>query len=103
MEGLRNKLITNKDVEAVYDIRMTICKACPLYDTTGSGCIVPGTGPCCNKDKELEVDQKLIKGCGCSLSIKGRSMSASCPGLKWKAVMTEQDEEILNRQLNDNS
>lgn len=80
---------------------MEICGGCGLYDTTGSGCTVPGTGPCCSKDLSDTVDGKDVKGCGCSLSIKGRSLSTSCPLGKWKAVLNEQEAEILNRQLND--
>ncbi len=79
---------------------MEICRGCRLYDTTGSGCAVGGSA-CCNKNLFEVVGGKEIKGCGCDLSLKGRSLSSSCPLLKWTAVMSEKEEEILNNQLNE--
>jgi len=55
---------------------MRICEKCPLIDNTGFNCLVPGTNPCCSE-------------CGCSLSLKLRSLESSCPhpeGPKWKEV-----------------
>jgi len=55
---------------------MKICEKCPLLDNTGFNCLVPGTNPCCSE-------------CGCSLSLKLRSLESSCPhpdGPKWKEV-----------------
>ena len=81
---------------------MEICKSCQIYDESGSGCLIPGTGPCCNKNKGEEINGVLIKGCGCSLSVKGRSLSSECPLKKWGSVMSQQDEQILKHQLDDN-
>jgi hypothetical protein len=67
-------------VEDVYQMRMKICKKCPSIDPEGSKCMVAGTKPCCGV-------------CGCSLSLKLRSMDSSCPhpdGPKWKEVQIEQ-------------
>lgn len=47
------------------------------------------------------VDSKEIKGCGCSLALKGRSLSSACPLSKWPAIMSEQEEEMFKNQLND--
>lgn len=80
---------------------MEICRGCRLYDQSGSGCSVPGTSPCCNENMSEMVGDKEIKGCGCSLSLKGRSLASECPLGKWKAVLTLKEEEILNKQLND--
>jgi hypothetical protein len=71
---------------------MEICRGCESYDTDGKGCSVPGTAPCCSE---------LSGGCGCSLSLKGRSPSSSCPKNKWLAVMNEQEEELLKANLHD--
>lgn len=100
-EGLRNKLIKNEDVEQVYEARMEICRGCRLYDTTGDGCAMPGTAPCCNQNLSDIIGDKELKGCGCSLSLKGRSLASSCPLGKWSAIMSEKDEELLKAQLND--
>jgi hypothetical protein len=69
---------------------MTICKTCILYDEIGDGCMVKGTGPCCNQDKG---------GCGCSLEFKTRSLSSSCPKDKWLAELTVEEERVLNQKL----
>lgn len=52
--------------------------------------MVPGTQPCCNQDKG---------GCGCSLKLKTRSLSSECPTGKWKAEITEEEEDQLNQKL----
>jgi hypothetical protein len=72
--------------------RMNICRNCPskLFDEEGSGCIVPGTAPCCNLNKG---------GCGCSLGFKTRAMSAACELGYWYAEMTPEEEDQLNAKL----
>lgn len=90
LEGIRNSVFKSQDVEEVARHRMIICKACPLYDTEGVGCIIPGTQPCCNA---------LKLGCGCSLTFKTKSLSSECPKGLWKAVLTEQEEDLLNASL----
>jgi hypothetical protein len=49
--------------------------------------MVPGTQPCCSK-------------CGCSLSLKLRSLSSECPVGKWDAYFTEEQEVKYNIQKN---
>lgn len=80
---------------------MEICRNCRLYDTTGTGCAVLGDA-CCNKNIFEEVDGLAIYGCGCDLTLKGRSLSSACPLKKWDAIMTLQEEEMLKKQLNEN-
>lgn len=99
-EGLKNNLIKKEHVEQVFNARLEVCKSCNLYDTTGTGCTIPGTQPCCNYHLSEEVNGKQINGCGCSLSIKLRSLSTECPLSKWLKIMSEQDEEILKKKLN---
>lgn len=100
-EGLRNKTFKKEHVEQVYEARIDICKGCKLYDTSGSGCALLGTQPCCSQDLSEDVNGVETKGCGCSLSLKGRSLSSACPLSKWSAILTEQEEELLKKQLND--
>jgi hypothetical protein len=72
-EGLINKIFKRDPVEKVYNERIKICKECPNLDNTGTKCMVVGTQPCCGI-------------CGCSLSMKLRSMDSQCPhpdGPKW--------------------
>jgi len=54
------------------------------------GCMFPGTHPCCDKNKG---------GCGCSLVFKTRSLSSDCPLNKWKAVLTQEEEDKLKEKL----
>lgn len=92
-EGLRNKMFKKEHVEAVYEERMNICRGCESFDDTGKGCAIKGSQPCCNK---------LNGGCGCSLSIKARSLGTDCPKKKWLAVVSTQEEAMIKHQINQN-
>lgn len=90
LEGVKNNIFKREDVEAIAKARMDICVQCSLYDTLGTGCLVPGTEPCCNQDKG---------GCGCSLKLKTRSLSSDCPKGHWKAELSQDEEDMLNQKL----
>lgn len=93
LEAVANSIIKKEHVEAIAEERLSICTTCPLYDTTGNGCMVPGTSPCCNM---------MMGGCGCSLRLKTRSLSSPCPhpeGSKWEAVTTQEEEDAINKTL----
>lgn len=90
LEGITNNIFKKEDVEAIALFRMNICQGCTLYDFAGTGCMVPGTNPCCNQD---------LGGCGCSLNFKTRSLSSSCPLGKWEAELTQDEEDKLNQKL----
>ena len=90
IEGITNSIFKKEDVEAVAEYRMFVCKNCKLYDESGDGCMVPGTSPCCNEK---------LGGCGCSLSLKTRSLSSDCPLKKWKAELSQEEEDLLNQKL----
>lgn len=78
IEGLKNNTFKKDDIEALSEYRVNICKTCPHYDTVGTGCLIPGTQPCCSN-------------CGCSLKLKTRSLSSKCPLDKWSAVLSEDE------------
>jgi hypothetical protein len=90
LEGIKNSVFKKEDVEQLADHRMGICVGCELFDEKGDGCMVTGTGPCCDQTKG---------GCGCSLKFKTRSLSSACPKNKWGAEMSEQEEDLLKRKL----
>jgi hypothetical protein len=92
IEGITNSVFKREDVEEIAEERMRICRLCPsdLYDESGDGCMIPGTAPCCNQ---------LKGGCGCSLGIKTRSLSSSCPKNYWDAELSQQEEDQLNLKL----
>ena len=75
LEGIKNKVF-KKEHE------------CEYLDTEGNNCAMPGTHPCC-------------ADCGCSLSIKLRSLASECPKKKWPAYLTEDEEIKLMQQLED--
>jgi len=82
-EGIKNSIIRDAYIESVSIKRMHICKECNEFDLKGSKCEVKGTQPCCGN-------------CGCSLNFKTRSLSSKCPTDKWKALLTQQEEDKLN-------
>lgn len=86
VEGILNSVFKKEDVEAIAESRIAICNNCPHIDQDGKECLAPGTQPCCSL-------------CGCSLGFKTRSMSSECPAGKWKALMSEQEEDMLNEKL----
>lgn len=92
LEGIKNNIFKNADVEHIAAERMNTCAACPHLDTQGDTCIVPGTQPCC-------------KLCGCSLSLKTRALSAACDDGRWPAMLTAEEQEQVDRHLSqeDNS
>jgi hypothetical protein len=83
MEGIKNSIIRDRFVEEIAAARMEHCNACVRKDVKGDDCAVPGTQPCCQL-------------CGCSLKFKVRSLSSDCPDLRWKAVISEEDEDKLD-------
>lgn len=90
IEGLKNKIFKKEHIEIIYNERMSICLECDSLDIEGKNCTVPGTQPCCSE-------------CGCSLGLKGRSLSSECPLDKWKAVVNNFESMLINKsiQLND--
>ena len=89
IEGIKNRIFKKEHVEAEAALRWAKCKVCNFLDTEGSKCLVPGTQPCCGS-------------CGCSLALKTRSLSSECPQGKWPALMSEDEEDLLNQQLEKN-
>jgi hypothetical protein len=69
-EGLLNKTFRKPRIEAVFNTRKSICNQCNSFDSVGTSCEVKGTQPCCGE-------------CGCSLSLKLRSLESECPLGKW--------------------
>jgi hypothetical protein len=79
-EGIKNSIIRDEFVEEVAALRYAICDECPKK---GKKCAVKGTAPCCNE-------------CGCSLGFKTRSLASDCPLGKWEALISEEEEEVLD-------
>tara|TARA_B100000902_G_scaffold393358_1_gene447446 strand:- start:861 stop:1196 length:336 start_codon:yes stop_codon:yes gene_type:complete len=86
MEGVKNKVFKNEDVEEIARLRWIDCAACPHLDDLGDKCAVKATKPCCGK-------------CGCSLGLKLRALSSSCPIGKWNAVTDPKGESAIKKQI----
>lgn len=80
LEGIKNSMLRDEFVEDVSRHRYDVCNNC---ESKGNKCVLPGTAPCCNE-------------CGCSLAFKTRALSSECPLGKWKALMTEEEEDELD-------
>lgn len=76
LEGVKNTIFKEEDIEAIAKMRFSICEECESLDEEGSKCLSPVTKPCCGE-------------CGCSLAFKTRSLSSSCPLNKWDALTEE--------------
>lgn len=93
LEGIKNNIFKDDDIEIIANERWKICRECSLVDFDGKNCAAPGTQPCCSE-------------CGCSLAFKMRALSTSCPhpeGSKWGSVITEEEEDELNAKNNGNN
>ena len=91
-EGIKNSVFKQEHIEEIAAERLRTCESCPHIDRDGSKCEVPGTKPCC------EI-------CGCSLSLKTRSLSSECPdeeNKRWEAELTQDEEDQLHNHLNSN-
>lgn len=92
LEGVGNSVFKKAKIEEIAFDRMSICEQCPLVDKEGSKCMISGTAPCCSV-------------CGCKLAFKTRSLSSECPhpdGPKWEAVLEQDEEDKLYKDINYN-
>jgi hypothetical protein len=85
-EGIKNKIFKSEEVEEIAEMRWKKCKQCIFLDEKGTSCAVPKSAPCCSE-------------CGCSLALKMRSLSSSCPKGHWQAVMSKKLENRLVNQF----
>ena len=85
-EGIKNNLFKKADIEQIAAVRSDICNFCEYIDHKGTKCLVPGTAPCCGS-------------CGCSLALKLRSLSTSCPEGFWKAEVSPEEEDAIRASI----
>ena len=82
-EGWKNKLLPDADmveqIELVSAERMAICDACPNHS---------------NNHKHVRPDAHCVS-CGCTLSAKTKCLSCKCPINKWVAVLTDEQQDII--------
>lgn len=85
-EGMKNSIFKKEHVEEIALARLAICEKCENIDREGTTCVCPGTQPCC-------------KLCGCKLAWKARALSEGCDAELWDAILTEEEEADVNKQL----
>jgi hypothetical protein len=88
-EGWRNKLVPPADmkntIQQVSKERLSICDNCPFHSK--------------NHKTPLRPDAHCVD-CGCNLEAKTACLSCSCPQDKWMAVVDDEQEEQLKKDIN---
>ncbi len=85
VEGWKNVIWENPQVERVAKERASICANCDfnvdnICDSNKSGTTIHGNP---------------VNGCGCPLIAKTRSMATSCPKMLWFPYDLENDKELM--------
>ena len=82
-EGWKNKLLPDADMVEQIDLvgaeRMAICEECPNHS---------------KNHKTVRPDAHCVS-CGCTLSAKTKCLSCDCPIFKWKAVLTDEQQDLI--------
>lgn len=89
-EGWRNNLFPPAKlaqlIETTSATRIDVCNNCEFHS---------------KNHKSVRPDAHCTN-CGCPLSAKTKCLSCNCPLMKWKAIVTpEQEEEIKNGKSRD--
>ena len=54
---------------------------------------------CLSCDHIIKKDPKTCGLCGCVLKVKARWRTSDCPDNRWKALVTEEQEDLINEQI----
>jgi len=88
-EGWRNKLVPPTEMKEIIAAtskeRLSICDKCPLHSK--------------NHKTPLRPDNHCTD-CGCNLEAKAACLSCDCPQGKWLAVVDQEQEEQLKKDIN---
>ena len=90
IEGWKNHLFPSsymkEIIKKVSEERMAICEQCEFHSKF---------------HKTYRPDEHCID-CGCTLLAKTKCLSCECPldEPKWEAVVTEEEEELINNESN---
>ena len=88
-EGWKNHLLPKESLkEKIIEIsseRISICNACVHHSDNKPG-------------YKSNRPDKHCTNCGCTLSAKTKCLSCSCPINKWEAIITRQQEDIIDEQ-----
>jgi len=82
-EGWKNKLLPDVDMKEQIDLvdaeRTAICEGCANHSMN---------------HKTVRPDAHCVS-CGCTLSAKTKCLSCQCPIDKWKAVLSDEQQDII--------
>jgi len=88
-EGWRNNIVPPahlKDlIKTTGEERINICLNCPHHSRW---------------HKTARPDNHCTN-CGCTLAAKTKCLSCSCPLDKWKAILTDEEEEQFKKMINE--
>jgi hypothetical protein len=89
-EGWKNHLLPRKELKSeirkIASDRIGICEDCSYHSKNRLNY------------KSLRVDAHCTD-CGCTLSAKTKCLSCSCPRNKWEAVVTREEENIIDKDV----
>jgi hypothetical protein len=85
-EGWKNHIAPGvyllEQINTAHDSRMAICRACPHFSKNNANA------------NPLRFDEHCTH-CGCTLAAKTKCLSCSCPLHKWEAIITPDEEQII--------
>lgn len=91
LEGAYNSIFIKASVEKVANIRMNICRGCPQNSENMKKL---------NGYKTFRPDFHCT-ACGCDLHVKTRCLSCECPLGKWKAEVTQEEAQEIEKKMNE--
>lgn len=94
LEGVKNSVFIQEEVERVAAERIAICRACPFNSEVARA----------NGASILRKDEHCLN-CGCNLHLKTRALSAQCPldPPKWASLATNEEQAELLDLLDTNN
>lgn len=106
LEGIKNRVFKNKDIEELAEHRLEICKNCIWYSenvknkeyTELSNCITDIKSIDYIEDTKKREDIHCVN-CSCNLGLKTRCLSCVCPTGRWGAVTNIAGEEQAILQI----
>lgn len=91
-EGWRNKLIPpsrlKQTIKRVSEDRLKICSVCEHHSENAK----------LNRGYKSARPDAHCTDCGCTLSAKTACLSCECPLKKWRAVLTNEQEEEIRQE-----
>jgi hypothetical protein len=87
-EGWKNHLSPDaylvEQINTASEQRMAICRKCPHFSKNNANA------------NPFRFDEHCTN-CGCTLSAKTKCLSCSCPLAYWPAIITSEEEQIIEK------